>query len=314
MADTSTLRPRSVNDIAQPADYRPGGVAAAPPRGHWATIFGVRKVLTRFGAAIAVVVIIAIVVDFGATIFAEYRLARSVRAAAQLSWDPSVAILGFPLFSQALGRSYREVEIKAHDVEHAHVGKASLEATMHAIDLGESTWLIGPDARLPIGKLESRIIIDSRHLGGFMGISDLVVEAPSRDIDDQGGTDRGGRDKPLTTESGISDSHGLIFTGTPAAAGFDKRVSVSVDLTIGGADHATLVITPTRVLTGPGTAEQDVPGDRVAAVLAAFKAELPDQRLPFGVAPTSQGARGSDVIIEGITEGVTVQLNGFRQS
>lgn len=37
---------------------------------------------------------------------------------------------------------YREVEIKAHDVEHAHVGKASLEATMHAIDLGESTWLI----------------------------------------------------------------------------------------------------------------------------------------------------------------------------
>ena len=273
-----------------------------------------RKVLTRFGAAIAVVVVIAVVADFGATIFAEYRLARSVRAAAQLSWDPSVAILGFPFFSQALGRRYSEVEIKANDVEHAHVGKASLEATMHAIDLGESTWLIGPEARLPIGKLESRIIIDSRHLGGFMGISDLVVEAPSRDINDQGGNDRGGKDKPLTTESGISDSHGLIFTGTPTAAGFDKRVSVSVDLTVAGADHATLVITPTRVLTGPGTAQQDVPGDRVAAVLSAFKAELPDQRLPFGVVPTSQGARGSDVIIEGITKGVTVQLNGFRQS
>ncbi|MFN8100328.1 MAG: mannan chain length control protein LmeA [Mycobacterium sp.] len=273
-----------------------------------------RKVLTRLGAAIAVVVVIAVVVDFGATIFAEYRLARSVRAAAQLSWDPSVAILGFPFFPQALHRRYGELEIKANDVEHAHVGKASLEATMHAVDLAESTWLIGPDASLPIGKLESRIIIDSRHLGGFMGISDLVVEAPTRDINEQGGSHRGGRDKPLTTESGISDSHGLIFTGTPTAAGFDKRVSVSVDLTTGGPDHATLVITPTRLLTGPGTAQQDVPDDRVAAVLSAFKAELPDQRLPFGVAPTSQGARGSDVIIEGITEGVTVQLNGFRQS
>ena len=37
-------------------------------------------------------------------------------------------------------------------------------------------------------------------------------------------------------------------------------------------------------------------------------------RTPFGVAPTTEGARGSDVIIEGITHGVTVTLNGFTQS
>ena len=37
-------------------------------------------------------------------------------------------------------------------------------------------------------------------------------------------------------------------------------------------------------------------------------------KLPFGVAPTSEGARGSDIIIEGITEGVTITLDGFRQS
>jgi hypothetical protein len=30
------------------------------------------------------------------------------------------------------------------------------------------------------------------------------------------------------------------------------------------------------------------------------------------VAPTSQGARGSDVIIEGITDRVTITLTGFR--
>ena len=272
-----------------------------------------RKVLKRLAAALAVVLAIAVIVDFGSSIFAEYRLARSVRAAAGLNWDPSAVILGFPFIPQAVARRYGEVEIKTNDVEHAHVGKASLEATMHAVDLQESTWLIGPDAALPIGKLESRIIIDSRHLGGFMHIPDLVVEAPSRDINNPG-DDRGVQPEDLTTESGISDSHGLIFTGTPKAAGFDERVSVAVDLTVTGPGRTTLVITPTRVLTGPGTAEQAVPDDRLSAVLAAFRAELPDQRLPFGVAPTSQGARGSDVIIEGITEGVTVRLNGFKQS
>jgi hypothetical protein len=35
--------------------------------------------------------------------------------------------------------------------------------------------------------------------------------------------------------------------------------------------------------------------------------------LPFGIAPTSEGARGSDIIIEGIATGVTVALDGFKQ-
>jgi hypothetical protein len=35
--------------------------------------------------------------------------------------------------------------------------------------------------------------------------------------------------------------------------------------------------------------------------------------LPFGLRPTAEGARGSDVIIEGIAEDVTVRLTGFRR-
>ena len=41
---------------------------------------------------------------------------------------------------------------------------------------------------------------------------------------------------------------------------------------------------------------------------------MPGQRLPFGLTPTSEGARGSDIIIEGIAEEVTVRLDGFNQS
>ena len=214
-----------------------------------------------------------------------------------------MAILGFPFIPQAMRQHYSEVEIKANDVAHPLVGKASLEATMHSVDLTDASWLIRPDAKLPVGKLESRIIIDSAHLGRFMGINDLMVEAPSRETNDATGG---------TTESGISDSHGLVFTGTPKSADFDKRVSV-----VGGPvderpDQTTLVFTPTGVLTGPGTADQEVPDDKKQAVLDAFRSALPDQKLPFGVAPTSQGARGSDVIIEGITDGVTITLDGVQ--
>ncbi|AQA02417.1 hypothetical protein BVC93_08185 [Mycobacterium sp. MS1601] len=267
-------------------------------------MFGVRKLLIGLGAAVVSVILGAVGVDFGAAISAEYRLSQTVRTAARLSWDPSVAILGFPFIPQAAQGHYDEVEIRAHDVEHPEVGKAALEATLHSVDVTQSGWLINPGARLPVGKVESRIIIDSAHLGRYMGIKDLMVEAPPVETNDATGG---------TTESGISGSEGLVFTGTPDAADFTERVSVAVDLSITGSDQTTLEFIPTGILTGPGTADEEVPEDKVAAVLAAFEATLPNQKLPFGVAPTAQGARGSDIIIEGIAEGLTITPEEFNQ-
>lgn len=268
----------------------------------------VRKVLiavTATAILVAVLALSAIGVDYGTSIYAEYRLSSSVRKAAKLGTDPFVAIVAFPFLPQAMRGNYSQVEIKANAIDHARTGRATLEATMYSVDLAQASWLIGPDAKLAVGKLESRIIVDSTHLGRFMGISDLMVEAPPKETN----TSTGG-----VTASGISDSHGLVFTGTPKSAGFDRRVSVSVDLSIAPDDPATLVFTPTGVLTGSDTANQTVPADKRDAVLHAFSGRLPDQRLPFGVAPTTEGARGSDVIIEGITRGVTVTLAGFKQS
>ena len=255
--------------------------------------------------AVAVIVVGAVVVDYGASIYAEYRLSTTVRKAANLGSDPFVAILAFPFVPQAMAGRYNELEIKANAVDHAMVGKATLEATMHSIDLTYASWLIRPDAKLPVGKLESRIIIDSMHLGRYLGINDLMVEAPPQETNDATGG---------TTESGISGNHGLVFSGTPKSANFDRRVSVSIDLSIAPEDQATLVFTPTGILMGPDTANQQVPDDKRDAVLQAFRVRLSGQRLPFGVAPTTEGARGSDVIIEGIARGVTITLDGFKQS
>jgi hypothetical protein len=91
-------------------------------------------------------------------------------------------------------------------------------------------------------------------------------------------------------------------------------VSVSVDLSMTGPGDTTLVITATGILTGPGTADRTVPDDKLAAVLAEFSKRLPGQKLPFGITPNREGARGSDVIIEGIGEGLTLHLDEFRLS
>lgn len=264
----------------------------------------VRKLLIGLVATVTTLAAVAVGADFGGAIYAEYHWARSVRSANDLPFDPWVSILSFPFVTQATGHHYKEVEIRAGGVDHPVVGKASIEATLHNVDLTRSSWLADRDSELPVGKLESRIIVDSTHVGRFMGITDLLVEAPPRETNDATGG---------TTESGISDSHGLVFTGTPRAAGLDERVSVSVDLTTAGADKTTLVFTATDVLTGAGTADHKVPEDKKAAVLAAFHTVMPGMRLPFAVAPTTAGARGSDIIVEGITTGVTVALDRFRQ-
>jgi LmeA-like phospholipid-binding len=262
--------------------------------------------LTAVAITFAIVVVGAIGIDYGASIYAEYRLSSNVRKAANLGSDPFVAILAFPFIPQAMRDHYNELEIKANAVDHAMVGKATLEATMHAVNLTDASWLIRPDAKLPVHELESRIIIDSIHLGRYLGIADLMVEAPPQETNDATGG---------TTESGISGNRGLVFSGTPPkSANFDHRVSVSVDLSVAPDDQATLVITPTGVLTGADTADQSVPDDKRDAVLHAFASRLSNQRLPFAVAPTTVGARGSDVIIEGITWDVTVTLEGFKQS
>ncbi len=166
-----------------------------------------------------------------------------------------MGILGFPFTTQAMRHHYNEVEFKASGVDHAVVGEASLEATMYSIDIADTSWLIGPQAKLPVGKLESRIIIDSTHVGRFMGIPDLLVEAPSRETNNATGG---------TTESGISSNRGLVFTGTPKKADYNKKVSIAVDLSIAGPDQTTLNFTATGVLTGAGTADQQVPHGQAA--------------------------------------------------
>ena len=96
----------------------------------------VRKVLIGLVAGVTAVVVAAAATDFGGAIYAEYRWARTVRAANQLTFDPWVGILGFPFATQVADGRFNEVEVRASGVAHPVVEKASLEATMHDVDCG----------------------------------------------------------------------------------------------------------------------------------------------------------------------------------
>ena len=125
----------------------------------------VRKVVVGVIAAVAAVAVTAVGVDFGAAIYAEYRLARAVRSEAKLNFDPWVGIIGFPFISQAADRHYSQIEIRANGVDHPVAGKVSYEATLYSIDVPNDSWHIDAESELPVAEVESRIIIDSTHLG-----------------------------------------------------------------------------------------------------------------------------------------------------
>ena len=97
-----------------------------------------RKALVGAAAVLLTVVVVLLAaagLDFGTSIYAEYRLSRTVRETANLDFDPFVAIIAFPLIPQAMRHRYEDVEIKATAVDRPVIGKATLEATMHSVDL-----------------------------------------------------------------------------------------------------------------------------------------------------------------------------------
>ena len=104
--------------VARASLAPPGGTR--PPIGQ-----NVRVRALLIGITVTIVALVggAVGADFGTAIYAEYRIARTLRAEAGLGFDPWVGILGFPFIPQALSRHYDEVEIKANGVDRPIIGR-----------------------------------------------------------------------------------------------------------------------------------------------------------------------------------------------
>ena len=219
----------------------------------------VRKLLIGVLATATAVVVGAVGADFGAAIYAEYRLARSVRTAAEPGLGP---VGGDPRLSV-----------------HPAGGRPALR---RGGDQGQ--WRRSPGRRQGLAGGHPAFDRSGRHVvagqpgcqaAGRQGRRAASSSTPRTSAGSWASPtcwSRRRRGKPTTPPAAPPNRAsraiaGLVFTGTPKKAGFDEKVSIAVDLSIAGPDQTTLVLTATGVLTGAGTADQAVPDDKKAAVL-----------------------------------------------
>ena len=95
---------------------------------------------------------------------------------------------------------------------------------------------------------------------------------------------------PAEPPSRASPATGAWCSPAPRSRRASTEGQHAVDLSIAGPRPTTLVFTATGVLTGPGTADQSVPDDKRPRCWRRSPPPCPGQKLPFGIAPTSEGA------------------------
>lgn len=263
---------------------------------------------------------LAVVIDFGAAAYSEYRVSRTLRVGAELSADPEVTFHGFPFLRQAMDGRYNRIEITARSMRPDIPGEIALEATLAGMRLPVGRLWDGSVRGVPVEQVDVRMRVEPTELGRLFDIPDLQVHsAPADKSDGTGGS--GG--------SGMTTGGALILTGTLPAppsgqlgtSGFaGERVSVEADLLLVG-DQVRIVATD--IYHGPDSDGAPVPAmddaspvisdaDR-PAVLARFTRTIDTKELPFGIRPTEVSALGGQIVVEGRGEHVTIDLDRLRR-
>lgn len=264
----------------------------------------VRKVVL----GLLLLVAIAVVVDFTATAYSEYRVSRSLRAGGELSADPDVTMHGFPFVLQAWHGDFRNVEIQASANRPDIPGQILVEATLNGVHLPARALLDGDTRAVSVDRVAGRMRIEPVELGRLFNIPDLDMRGPPADKSDGTGGSGG---------SGVTTQGALILSGTiplgpePRST---ERVSVKADLMLDG-DQVRIVATDLYhgdETTTTNSVELSPDLDKTA-VLARFTRTIDTRDLPFGVHPTSVKALGGNIIVEGEGDNMTIDMDRFAQ-
>lgn len=256
------------------------------------------------------VVAIAVVVDFTAAAYSEYRVSRSLRAGGELSADPEVTIHGFPFLAQTARGDYRNLEIRARANRPDIPGEILVEATLNGVHLSMHDLVDNDMRSVMVDQVAGRMRIEPVELGRLFNIPDLeVVTRPADKSDGTGGS--GG--------SGMTTQGALVLTGTiqlgPETRSTD-RVSVKADLFLDG-DQIKLVATDLYHgvdSNAPTTTAAELGPDLdKAAVLARFTRTIDTKDLPFGVPPKKVQAIGGNIVVEGEGENIRIDMDRFAR-
>lgn len=255
---------------------------------------------------------IAVVVDFTAAAYSEYRVSRSLRAGSELSADPEVTIHGFPFLAQTARGVYDNIEIQARADRPDIPGEILVEATLDGVHLSTHDLVDNNMNSVLVDHVAGRMRIEPVELGRLYNIPDLeVVTRPADKSDGSGGS--GG--------SGMTTEGALVLTGTiqlgPESRSTD-RISVKADLFLDG-DQVKLVATDLYHggvdTTAPMTTASELgPNLDTESVLARFTRTIDTRDLPFGVHPTKVRAIGGNIVVQGEGENIRISMDRFARS
>lgn len=257
---------------------------------------------------------LAVIVDFGAAAYSEYRVSRTLREGAALGADPEVTIHGFPFIFHALDGRFESVVVTAVAVRPDIPGEISIDATLTGVRLNLDDLDAGGSRRVPVERVEAAMRVRPTELGRLFNIPDLQVHSrPADKSDGTGGSGGSG----MTTEGALVLTGTVPRTGAPtnmAAGQTGVAVAVDADLVLDG-DQIRITATglhrdDTSDLT---TAPAVVPEVDEAAVLAMFTRTIDTKDLPFGVTPTKAFALGGQIVVEGRGENVTIDLDQLQR-
>lgn len=268
---------------------------------------------------------VAVLADFSAAAYAEYRVSRALRIGAELSEDPAVTFHGFPFVAQAADGTYRNIEIRATEVRKdvigtkAIVGRMFVGATLYDVRMPLGRLVDGTVRGVEVGEVRSEMRIDPTELGQLLGISDLQVSSTPADKSD--GTNGSGG-------SGMTTSGPIVLMGTvpvqplvppvvspgpfSTSQGLnDKRVSVQAQLTLSGNQ---LHVVATNLYSGSDSGKPDtpVPDSDLPDVLRRFTKVIDFQPLPFGLTPTKVTAQGGQIVIQGKGKNMAIALDKLQ--
>ncbi|NNH75631.1 DUF2993 domain-containing protein [Nocardia uniformis] len=256
---------------------------------------------------------LAVVLDFGAAAYSEYRVSRLLRDGSDLGADPEVTFHGFPFVAQALDGQFRDIDIRARAVRPDIPGEILVEAGLIGVHAPLGDLVDGNVRKVPVDEVHALMRIEPVELGRLFKIPDLQVFGPPADKSDGSGGSGG---------TGVTTSGPIILTGTvsltsdtnpvPGTSDSGKPVSVLADLRL-DADGQIQIVATDIYYGDEATPAAMVPEVNRELVLAKFTRTIDTRDLPFGVRPMKVEASGGQIVVEGVGKNVTIDLDRLQQ-
>lgn len=253
---------------------------------------------------LAALVVLLVLVDFGAAISTEYRMSRAVRSGSGLGSDPEVTVSAFP-FLWAVPRGHADaVTVSTADAPTAIGYRTTVEARFEDVTFTGSGAFPDPAAPIEAERATATWVIGQTSLGRLLGIPELEVSEPPEDED--AAVEAGSRTygPPLSARRVMLT--GKVQTSADESGPIRRTVSVIAYLVL---DGGTLSIVPRAVWphpSAPGTVSGPVPS--IDVVGPQFALTIDTGHMPYGIAATRAHTAGTNIVVAGDAEDVRADL------